>query len=223
MFDYPCRGIRSRRCRRWVAGLGLLALLGVIAQGLLGIFRVKLNSLFGPDLAFVHGCFAQLVFALLVSDAVVTSKNYIESNGPSAARNLRPAALGLVVLVDVQIVFGALLRHLDSPVAARLHLLAAFGVVVVAAWLFSASRGMARPVVRTANVLAVLIVLQLMLGVEAWLARMPVNPMAVSEGHDLVRSLHHFTGSLLFAAAVTLAWQAYRHTMAAPAPQEATA
>src|SRR5438270_6171843 len=45
--------------RRWLRRLGMAALVAVIAQGVLGIFRVQLNALFGRHLALVHGCFAQ--------------------------------------------------------------------------------------------------------------------------------------------------------------------
>src|SRR5947209_8825556 len=51
----PTRGLR------W---LGVAGLLAVIAQGLLGGFRVVLNELAGTDLAAVHGLFAQFVFSL---------------------------------------------------------------------------------------------------------------------------------------------------------------
>src|SRR5262249_37483857 len=50
--------------------VGGLALLMVILQGLLGIFRVRLNAWIGPEMAMVHGLFAQLAFATLVGVAV---------------------------------------------------------------------------------------------------------------------------------------------------------
>src|SRR5205814_4599564 len=62
--------------RRWLGWLGVLALAGVIVQGLLGGFRVVLNALVGTNLALIHGLFAQLVFALLVSLAVFTSRSW---------------------------------------------------------------------------------------------------------------------------------------------------
>src|SRR5262249_35026987 len=46
--------------------MGLAALLGVSVQGFLGKYRVDLNA---QGLAFIHGCFAQLVFAVLVATA----------------------------------------------------------------------------------------------------------------------------------------------------------
>ena len=43
-------------------------------QGLFGGFRVMLNELVGTDLATVHGIFAQVVFCLLISIAVLTGR-----------------------------------------------------------------------------------------------------------------------------------------------------
>ena len=54
--------------------LGALALVAVMIQGLLGGFRVKLNELVGTDLAAFHGVFAQVVFGLLVTLAVMTAR-----------------------------------------------------------------------------------------------------------------------------------------------------
>src|SRR5947209_5204804 len=62
--------------RRWLCWLGTAALLAVIAQGVLGIFRVQLNALLGRHLALVHGCFAQLVFALLACIALFTTRDW---------------------------------------------------------------------------------------------------------------------------------------------------
>src|SRR5260370_20833692 len=62
--------------RGWLIGLGWAVLLCVIVQGLLGGFRVRLNALFGTDLAAVHGVFAQVVFGMIVSVAVCTSRAF---------------------------------------------------------------------------------------------------------------------------------------------------
>ena len=64
---------------------------------------------------------------------------------------------------------------------------------------------------------------KLMLGVEAWLARAPLMAGSASSSKDMIRSLHHFTGSLVFAASVVLAWQATRHSVNVSAAQEANA
>src|SRR5262249_55947500 len=85
--------------RSGVRWLGWVALLMVSVQGVLGIFRVKLNALAGADLAMVHGLFAQLVVATLVGVAVVTSRDWWREY-PSAGRtDLRRLAALLAVCV----------------------------------------------------------------------------------------------------------------------------
>ena len=69
-------GLWKLEDRRWVRWLGVAAVGGVIVQGLVGGFRVVLNELLGRDLALVHGCFAQLVFGLLVSLALFSSPGW---------------------------------------------------------------------------------------------------------------------------------------------------
>jgi cytochrome c oxidase assembly protein subunit 15 len=197
------------QARGWLhRSLGWLALAAVGLQGMLGIFRVDLHALFGPYLALIHACCAQLVFATLVAVAVLCSRAW--SQGPAAPAALRSASRWLCLLVFTQIVFGAVLRHLLDPVAQRLHVLLAFAVVVAA--LLLVRRLMAEDVGsgtrRIGTVLAALLVLQPILGVEAWVRRfgsgelpelLPSSPAA-----DLVRSGHHVLGTLIFATTVAL-------------------
>src|SRR5947209_2375922 len=127
--------------RRWLRWLGTAALLGVIAQGLLGGFRVKLNALVGTDLATVHGCFAQVVFALLVSLAVFTGPAWFAAApaAKAAPASLRRWSLYVVVLLYLQIILGAVLRHTHAGVAQRGHLLLAFLVVAAVVWLVNST------------------------------------------------------------------------------------
>src|SRR5262245_27546 len=111
--------------------LGWLALLLVSAQGIFGILRVKYNALAGPELAAFHGCFAQLAFATLVAvDALLSAQPTQSAAGPTRQ------AITLCVLIYAQIVFGALVRHLLSPTAQRLHILLAFAIVAKAVLLY---------------------------------------------------------------------------------------
>ena len=102
-------GLGARGWQRW---LGLAALTAVSAQGVLGIFRVNLDRWLGPWLALIHGCFAQLVLAVLVSVAVLTSPAW-RRGGPAAGTRTGPrrATLVLTVALYLQIVFGAAVRH----------------------------------------------------------------------------------------------------------------
>jgi cytochrome c oxidase assembly protein subunit 15 len=191
--------------------LGVFALLAVSAQGVLGIFRVNLNALMGSDLAALHGCLAQLVFATLVAIAVLSSRSWSE---PAVTPpGLRTLGLWLAVLMYVQVVLGAVTRHLLPAylLTQRLHVLLAFVVVGLVFVLAGKLRreGNNTAARRLALGLGVLVLIQPVLGVEAWVRRfgaatlpelVPSDPAL-----DLVRSGHHVLGTLIFAATVALA------------------
>ena len=182
---------------RW---LGLLAVAAVVAQGVLGGLRVVLLK---ETLAIVHGCLAQAFFALAVALALLTSARHREParDVDPALRTLTLVAAGLVYL---QIVFGALITHAGWI---TIHLAGAATVFVfvpiVTARLRRTGDAVAAP---AARVLVVLLGLQLLLGVAAFVSRFTsvwipggqVTMLAVPVAHRLV-------GSLILAAAVVAA------------------
>jgi len=211
----------EERC--WVRRLGGVALLGIIVQGLLGGFRVRFNALVGPDLALVHGCFGQIVFATLVSLAIVTSRRWQKAESTVGVSDgiadgaLRRWTLIVVGLIVCQLILGAILRHKGSAIGQRGHLLLAFAVTFAIAWL--ARLAWSRPdgdrnLTVAVTALVVLLGLQLMLGIEAWMVRF-MTTAAFEPNHwlfnrDLVRSLHVLVGSCLLANAVVAALEAHR-------------
>lgn len=101
--------------RRWVRHLAYATLGAVIFQGVLGGLRVTLRA---DWIGIVHGCFAQLFFALTAFIALVTSRWWWTLDEP-AARRPDPASLdGLVrklgivaILIFLQLALGASMRH----------------------------------------------------------------------------------------------------------------
>jgi heme A synthase len=202
-----------RRLARWT---GTLALVLVGVQGLLGKYRVDLNELFGANLALVHGCFAQLVIAVLVSVALFTSRGWIDDSAETpASPGLRRWSIMTVLAVYTQLVLGGVLRHRDFVLGSRLHMIGAFVVFGAVLWLIKLARESERRATLSFSVklLAGLVVLQIMLGVEAWLGRAhgfflprePLPPLA-----DWVRSGHYVAGTLIFATTVVIALKANR-------------
>ncbi|MBX9584947.1 MAG: COX15/CtaA family protein [Gemmataceae bacterium] len=204
----------------WLRLFAVGVLVAVMVQGLLGGFRVRLDALFGPELAPVHGVFGQLTFALLVTLAVLTAKPPADDLPPSAARPVRHLTLVLVVLLVVQLVWGALVRHRPDSLNQRLHLLTAFLVVATAAWLLRVGfTSAARPrVMRVGWVLGALVAVQVTLGVEAWMGKFgdearrgrPAGSFlpeaeAVTVKQAALRTAHALVGTGVLAAAVTLA------------------
>ena len=62
--------------RRWLRGLGILALLAVILQGLLGGLRVRWMQ---DELGIFHAALAQLFFVLVCSIALFSSRRWQEA------------------------------------------------------------------------------------------------------------------------------------------------
>jgi cytochrome c oxidase assembly protein subunit 15 len=206
-------GLWRSSSRRWLGWLGMAALAGVIVQGLLGGFRVLLHALLGTNLAVIHGCFAQVVFCVLVSLAVLTARRSNEVNLlPDQTRRLRPWSLLLTGLIFLQLVWGALVRHTNGTLAQRGHFLTAFAVVAAAVWLARTaleSEQTRRLLGRSLLILGVLIVIQLLLGVESWLGKFAGVLMPELQrptvGQAVTRIAHVLVGSFILADSVVIA------------------
>jgi cytochrome c oxidase assembly protein subunit 15 len=184
--------------------LGVVAVLAVIAQGVVGGLRVILLT---DELALVHGPLAHAFFGLIVSLALVTSARMTR---PAAAVDgaTRALTLAAVALVYTQIVFGALLTHAGRL---DLHLAGAVAVFVlvpvVTARLRRSDDVVAAPVARA---LLVLLGVQLLLGVGSYLSRF--SPIWIPGGQVTMLVLpvaHRLAGGLIFAAAVLVAVRAW--------------
>ncbi|HVM96749.1 MAG TPA: COX15/CtaA family protein [Candidatus Acidoferrales bacterium] len=198
--------------RGWVRRLGLLALVGVIIQGILGGLRVILLE---HDLAIVHGCFAQAFFALTVTLAVVTSSTWYAAEQRGVLRDsagLRGVAILTAVLVYLQLVFGALLTHTGMLLSA--HILNAGAVLLSAAFvgarvLYQASdRAELR---RPAVLLFALLALQLSLGLGAYLWHFTrLAEVWPFEAGLALLAAHRLTGTAVWATSVVLALRVAR-------------
>jgi len=210
--------------RRGMKWLGLAALAGVVLQGVLGGLRVLGNEIF---LAKVHGCTGPAFFALAAALVTLTSPAWPAYGGPAGSTpGFRRAAWLLAAAIYTQIVLGANLRHQDPEGGAGwfrlwvwLHVIVA-GVVVaatVAMRVWASSRAGQPVVVRRAGLLVGLLVLQVCLGIAAWVVRygipawfadwtgeLPYTVQAQSPLQAIVVTAHVAVGSLALATAVTL-------------------
>lgn len=99
---------------RWWALLGYSL---VLIQGVLGGLRVTLIE---DELGIVHGTIAQLFFLLVCALALVTSRHWKRIQdvaSGSAAKALRPLLLALTVIILVQLILGASMRHQHAGLA----------------------------------------------------------------------------------------------------------
>jgi len=110
-----------REQRRWVKNLTLLALLSVILQGVLG--GITVLYLLPTAVSVAHATLAQTFFVLVSSIALVTSRWWIERPSPTPGTaspgqaSLTTLAAGASLMVWVQLVLGAVMRHTASGLA----------------------------------------------------------------------------------------------------------
>jgi cytochrome c oxidase assembly protein subunit 15 len=198
--------VRDRSRGAWKIASAALA--GVIAQGVLGGLRVLEKS---EDLAFLHGAFGQLVFALIGATAIATSAAWHRAPAlaPDRVSRLRRASLAAMIAVYAQIVVGAWLRHGGSPLALSVHALLVLAVLACAMALARelaslATSEAARPQILAARkALIGAFTAQLALGLLAFLSVYVVvgrNPGNV--GQSLFPTLHVMGGAALLLACV---------------------
>jgi cytochrome c oxidase assembly protein subunit 15 len=211
--------------RTWVRKLGVFALLAVIAQGLLGGLTVKLMLPLAVSTA--HATLAQLFFCITVSLAVFTSRSWIEAQPlpeekahEKAGPPLRYLCTAALVTIFLQLIIGATLRHSatwDQHLPTELILAHVGGAFVVTLTLGSAAVSVLRRykgysfLTRPATFALVLLSVQLVLGLAAYLTRLaspndpqPLNPMIG------ITVAHVACGALVFVTTIILTLRTYK-------------
>ena len=226
--------ILAKEKRPWVRKLGVFALLAVIAQGLLGGLTVK--WLLPLPVSTAHATLAQIFFCITVSLAVFTSRSWMEAQplreekGTVPLRYLCTAAL---VTIFLQLIIGATLRHSatwDQHLPTELILAHIGGAFAVTVALGSAAMNVLLRyrehsfLTRPATFALVLLVVQLLLGLAAYLTRLaspndpqPLNPMIG------ITVAHVACGALVFVTTIVLTLRTYRVLPATGAAIDLTA
>ena len=214
--------ILVKETRSWVRKLGVFALLAVIAQGLLGGLTVK--YLLPLPVSTAHATLAQLFFCTTVSLAVFTSRSWmqarplpLEEKGTLPLRYLYTTAL---VTIFLQLILGATLRHSatwDKHLPIELILAHIGGALAVTIALGGATISTLRRhsdqkfLTRPAMVALSLLVVQLCLGVAAFMARQhsPNDPQPLNPMITLTVS-HVACGALVFVSTIVLTLRTFR-------------
>jgi len=199
--------------RSWMRWLGLAALGGVIAQGILGGLTVKTYQL--PPVSAAHGTLAQLFFSTLVAIAIFTSRwwqgDLPEFEDPGSPR-IRTLVLWTLAAVFGQLILGAAFRHKGFGIIPHL-----VGAVVVTILVFVTAGALKRrfarvPALRScALYLHILIGVQLLLGAGAYWSRLYSagfpQPIAVMVTLTVA---HTVTGALVLAVTLATTLIVYR-------------
>ncbi|HEX7450588.1 MAG TPA: hypothetical protein VF306_23710, partial [Pirellulales bacterium] len=234
--------------RRWMRWLSLVAVAGVVFQGVLGGLRVRLDERL---LAQIHGCVGPAFFALSAALAVLTSRRWrapadLKIADRGGAVRLSFVATSTAVLAYVQLLLGSQLRHMPVTADATMFRLALVFHLIVAAVLaahvFITWRRAEREaagngwLVRPARGLAALIAVQLALGAGAWVVNYGWPAWLSSYGwaagfvvtregfgQAIVTTAHVAVGSLILATSVVLALRCWRVAMERSVAQSAGA
>ena len=198
--------------RKSVKALGVLALVAVIAQGVLGGLRVNRVS---TTLAMVHGCTGQAFFAFMAILATITARSwFVEREPVGNDSRIKMIAGGLLAVTYLQIVLGAWLRHFSTFGALIVH--AGFAIVVVglsAAVIWTVRRHRAEwpGLIGPTRMIGLTLMLQLVLGIAAWWLLRPFDGMPRSVGsiQALIRTGHQANAALLLASSVVLVVRIY--------------
>jgi cytochrome c oxidase assembly protein subunit 15 len=111
--------------RQWVRNLGVIALGGVIVQGILGGLRVTMMK---DEIGIFHACIAQAFLGLLIVIALVTTRFWRalgnEQFDFQKFAPIRTLGIAITIAIYVQLALGATMRHqhrdlamLDFPTA----------------------------------------------------------------------------------------------------------
>jgi cytochrome c oxidase assembly protein subunit 15 len=199
--------------RRWLRWFALVSVGGVVAQAILGgQVVIRLLHYWLPVL---HACFAQIMFAAILSMAVFTSKWWtdrrptLEDKGSASIHSL--VVLNAVVTY-LQVFLGAGFRHQDMPIWP--HIAGAGVVLCVMIWTAAALRrrfNHSRELSFGRILLHSMVGTQILLGVAAYWSRLTTQdapqPMPVMVAFTVI---HTVFGALVFASAIFVALMCYR-------------
>ncbi len=210
--------------RRWVRWLGVVALVAVVLQGVLGGLTVL--YLLPDAISISHAGLAQLFFLLTVTLAVVTSPGWrLPELPPVDDASLRGRLAVLTATVYGQILLGATMRHTggglaipDFPLsyghlvppfwtpAIALHFAHRIGAVIVTGLTLLAAgsiwrrHGGRNDLRRGAWLLVLLVATQVSLGAL----------VVLSGKQPVINTLHVATGALVLATSLVVTLRAFR-------------
>jgi len=199
--------------RRWLRWFAVIAVLGVIVQAILG--GQVVIRLLHYWLPVIHACFAQLVFAAVLSIAVFTSRWWV-SEQPQfedhGSLSIHAVALLNAVVIFLQVFLGAAFRHQDMPIWP--HIVGAMAVLASVIWTstvlrkrFSQSRELSKSRIMLHTIFGV----QFLLGLGAYWSRLTTADAPQPVPLMIVLTVAHtVVGALVFAASVVILLLCYR-------------
>jgi cytochrome c oxidase assembly protein subunit 15 len=199
--------------RRWLRWFGVIAVLGVLVQAILG--GQVVIRLLHYWLPVIHACFAQIVFAAVLSIAVFTSRWWMSEQPQLEDRgspSIHAVALLNAGVIFLQVFLGAAFRHQEMPIWP--HIAGALAVLAMVIWTAVALRkrfSESRELSRSRVLLHAIFGLQFLLGLGAYWSRLTTadapQPMPLTIALTVI---HTVVGALVFAVSVVIVLLCYR-------------
>ncbi|MDQ1408150.1 MAG: heme a synthase [Acidobacteriaceae bacterium] len=199
--------------RRWLRWFSVIAVAGIAAQAVLGgEVVIKLLHYWLP---VIHACFAQIVFAALLSIAVFTSRWWISDQTQvedTGSPSIHSLAIANAAVIYFQVILGAGFRHKEIPVWP--HMAGALIFLGMVIWLAAIlRRRFEKPaaISKTRVLLHSILGTQLLLGLGAYWQRLTTadapQPMPLMV---TLTVLHTVVGAILFGVSVLVVLLCYR-------------
>jgi heme a synthase len=199
--------------RRWLRWFSVIAVVGIAAQAVLGgEVVIKLLHYWLP---VIHACFAQIVFAALLSIAVFTSRWWISDQPQvedTGSPSIHSLAIANAAVIYFQVILGAGFRHKEIPVWP--HMVGALIVLGMVIWLAAILRRRfekSAAISKTRILLHAILGTQLLLGLGAYWQRLTTadapQPMPLMV---TLTVLHTVVGAILFGVSVLIVLLCYR-------------
>jgi len=194
----------------WVRRMSVLVLVAVIAQGLLGGMRVRMDR---QVLAMIHSITGAAFFCLCCMFAIACGKKWrhqISQKAGAVTPVLQGFALLLPVLVIIQYLLGGAFRHLNTMLDEHI-----VGAVVVSLCSLFTATGLLRSgnaaLVRNGKLILAALGFQILLGLSAYVTRLglPAYGYVATAGslsQSVFCSAHTVGGMLLLNASVLTAF-----------------
>ena len=220
--------------RVWVRRLGLAAVVAVLVQ--VGLGGITVLFFLPTPASVVHAALAQMFFCIVISLAVVSSLAWVDTSAGSFKvqqevpkpldRQLR-LSIATTAAIFVQLVLGAIVRHVGTFEGTKAHLLVTWtlvvhllGALLVTVMVVATSLSLVRAVktgflTKLAYFKISLLLLQWLLGVSAYVVRADVaNRLQPTPGKVLVTTSHVAVGALLLGGALVLTLATARYSLA---------
>src|SRR5260370_36939348 len=216
--------------RIWLRWLGIVAVLGVAVQAILG--GQVVIRLLHYWLPVIHACFAQIVFGAVLGIAVFTSKWWVSERPQledSGSPSIHSLTIANAAVIYLQVMLGAGFRHKDITIWP--HMAGAMLVLGMVIWTAVAIRKRfekSRELTKARILLHAIFGTQFLLGLAAyWSRRTTANAPQPMPVMVTLTVIHTVVGAILFAFSVLVVLACYRlgprgREVAPAAPRQGT-